>query len=141
MYDDRKELVQTVGILRVVDGIEEAQLERERDAVRKLDVLADVLLILEPLEVQREDVRQTLDLHPRTTPRQHPLYFDTHTPRDTEIESDAPLLRLLQITTTITKKLVPLTQHLTRTELPQTRRHTGILLNINRQVEERLISR
>ena len=67
MDDDREQLVKSVRILGVVDGIKQSQLERERHAICELDVLAQILLVLEPLQVQREDIRQLLDFH-ATTP-------------------------------------------------------------------------
>lgn len=96
MHYNRKELVQPVRFDGIIDGVEEAQLEGERDAVRELDVLLEVLLVLEPLEVEREDVWTVLDLH--------------------------ALFSLLEATARVAEKFVPLAEHLARAELAEARR-------------------
>ena len=63
MHDDSEEFVQPIRVLSIINGIEQAQLERERDAICELDVFAEVLLVLESLKVQCEDIWQPLDLH------------------------------------------------------------------------------
>lgn len=110
VHDDGKELVQAIRVLRVVDGVEKAKFQREGDAVGQLDVLADVLLILEALEMQGENVWELLDLH--------------------------SLLSLLEIAACVAEEFVPLAEHLTRAELAETRGDARVLLDIDREVEE-----
>jgi hypothetical protein len=93
MHHNRKELIQPIRVDSIIDRVEQAQFERERDAVRELDVLLEILLILEPFEVEREDVRAVLDLH--------------------------ALFRLLEAAARIAEKLVPLAEHLARAELAE----------------------
>jgi hypothetical protein len=64
MNDDREQIVQPVRVLGIVARVEQPKLEREDDTVGELDVTADVLLVLEPLEMESEDVGEGLDLHP-----------------------------------------------------------------------------
>ena len=71
-------------------------------------------MILEPLKVQRQDVRKLLNFH--------------------------PLFSFLKITAPIAEELVLLTQHLAGAELAQASRHGRVLLDIDREVEERLVS-
>lgn len=52
-----------------------------------------------------------------------------------------PFLCFLQVTTGVAEELVALTQHLACAELPQTCCDTRVLFNIDRQIEERLVSR
>jgi hypothetical protein len=73
-----------------------------------------IFLVLEPFEVQRQDVGKLLDLH--------------------------PLFSFLKITATIAEKLVLLTQHLAGAELTQASRHGRVLLDVDREVKERLVS-
>lgn len=64
VHHDRPEFVQAVRVAHAVGGVEQAQLEREHDAVRELDVPLKALLVFEPLEVEGENVGEFLDLHP-----------------------------------------------------------------------------
>ena len=95
MHHNRKELVQPVRFDRIVNGVEQAELEGECDAVRELDVLLEVFLVFESLEVEREDVRTVLDLH--------------------------ALFGLLEAAARVAEKLVPLAEHLARAELAEAR--------------------
>jgi hypothetical protein len=62
--DDSPERVQLIGIgLSGIDGIEEAELGGEGDAVGELGEALEVLLILEPLEVEGEDAGELLETH------------------------------------------------------------------------------
>lgn len=69
VHDDSEEVIKPICIIHVVDGIKEAQLKWERDAVRQLDQpdlrLLTVFLVFKALKMQCEDVWEFLDLHPR----------------------------------------------------------------------------
>lgn len=69
MYDNTKEFVQAVRILGIVHGVEQPELERESDAISKLNILPDIFLILEALEMKGEYIWQLLDFHPAMTKR------------------------------------------------------------------------
>ncbi len=58
-----EQLVQPVGILGVFGRVGQAQLEGERYAVKELGVAPEGFLVLEPLQVKREDVWEALDFH------------------------------------------------------------------------------
>jgi len=96
MHYDCKEFVQSVRVDSIVDGVEQAQLEGERDAVGELDVFLEFLLVLEPLEVEREDVRTVLDLH--------------------------ALFGFLEPAARVAEEFVSLAEHLARAELAEARR-------------------
>lgn len=64
MDNHGKELVETIRVLRLVTGIGQAQLEREWYPIKELGVSTESLLILEPLEMEREDVGKSFDFHP-----------------------------------------------------------------------------
>lgn len=81
--DDGVKFVQPIRIIRVIDSIEQPQLHGKRNPISELDVLLDIFLVLEPFEVQCQDVWEFLDLH--------------------------PLFSFLKITATITEELVLLT--------------------------------
>lgn len=48
MYNNSKQFVQSIRVLRIIDGVKEAQLKGEGDTVGEFDVFFQVLLILEP---------------------------------------------------------------------------------------------
>jgi len=49
MYNNSKQLVQSIRVLYVIDGVKEAELKREGDTVGEFDIFFQVLLILETL--------------------------------------------------------------------------------------------
>lgn len=100
-----KEFVQPVGVDSIIDGVEQAQLKGKRDAVGEFDVLLQVLLVLEPLEVERKDVRAVLDLH--------------------------ALFGFLEAAARVAEEFVPLAEHLTRAELSEARGDGRVLLNVD----------
>jgi hypothetical protein len=102
---DRKELIKPIWVNSIVDGVEEAQLKRKRDAVGELDVLLEGLLVLEPLEVEGEDVWAVFDLH--------------------------ALFGFLEATARVAEKLVPLAEHLARAELPEAGGDGRVLLDVD----------
>jgi len=105
MDHDRKELVEPIRVDGIIDGVEQAQLKGKGDTVGELDVLLQFLLVLEPLEVEREDVRTVLDLH--------------------------ALFGFLETAARVAEKFVPLAEHLTRAELSEARGDGRVLLNVN----------
>ena len=106
--DDGEKLVQPIRVVRIIDSIEQPEFHRERNPVGKLDVLLELFLIFEPLEVQCQDVRKLLDLH--------------------------PLFGFLKITTPVTEELVLLTQHFTGAKLAEASCHGRVLLDVDREV-------
>ena len=108
MDDDGVKFVQPIRVIRIVNGIEQPQLHWKRNPIGEFDVLLNILLVLEPLKVQRQDVRKFLDLH--------------------------PLFSFLKITATIAEELVLLTQHLAGAKLTETSRHGRVLFDVDRQV-------
>lgn len=136
MYNDGPEFVQSIRVAHPVGRVEEPKFEREDDAVRELDVPLEALLVLEPFEVQREDVGKLLDLHPVLLIHQPPTVA---APK--KRKGDLPLLGLLQPATLVARELVLLTQHLARTELAKTGRDGGVGFDIDREVEESFVAR
>lgn len=114
MDDDGEELVQPVRVLGLVARVGQPELKREDDAVIQLDVAAEILLIFEALEVQREHVGQRLDLE--------------------------ALLGLLQAAARVAVELVALAERLGRRELAKAGRDGRVLLNVDREVKEGLIA-
>ena len=53
---------------------------------------------------------------------------------------NVPFLGLLQSATTVAEELIPLTQHLAGAELAQACGHTRVLLDVNREIEERFVT-
>lgn len=113
MDDDAKEIVKPVGVVGVVDGVEEAELERECNAVGKLNIPPDILLVLEPLEMECEHVRETLNLH--------------------------AFLGFLEVAAGVTEKLVLVTEHLAGAELAETGGDARVLLDVYGEIEEGLV--
>ena len=113
MHHDRKELIQPIRVDGIVDGVEKAQLKGERDAVGELDVFLEVFLVLEPLEVEREDNWAVFDLH--------------------------ALFGLLEPAACVAEKFVPLAKHLACAKLSEARGDRRVLLNVDREVKERLV--
>jgi hypothetical protein len=105
MNHNRKELIEPIRVDSIIDGVEQAQLKGKRDAVGELDILLQILLVLEPLEVERKDVRTVLDLH--------------------------ALFSFLEPATRVAEKFVPLAEHLTRAELSEARGDGRVLLNVD----------
>lgn len=89
----RPQLVETIGIGNIVGRIEQSQFEGKYNPIGEFDVSLQTFFVLEAFEVKCEKVWELLDFH--------------------------SLLGLLQSAAFITRELVPLTQHLARTELPQ----------------------
>ena len=56
MYDDSKELVQTVGVLSIIHGVEQPQLEGKGNAISELDISAKILLVFEALQMQSQNI-------------------------------------------------------------------------------------
>jgi hypothetical protein len=54
----------------------------------------------------------------------------------TRKKENEPLLGLLQVAASIAEEFVPLTEHLAGAELTQASSDTGILLDINREIQE-----
>ena len=52
-----------------------------------------------------------------------------------------PLLRLLKVAARVTEEFILLTEHLAGAELSKTRGHGRVLLNVDREVDERLVTR
>jgi len=63
MHNNRDQAVQTLRVVRVLRRDEQPQLQREDDAVRQLLVPVIVLDVLEPLQVQSQDLGLLLDAH------------------------------------------------------------------------------
>ena len=105
MDHNRKEFVQPIGVDGIIDGVEEAQLKGKRDAVGEFDVLLQVLLVLEPLEVERKDIWTVLDLH--------------------------ALFGFLEAAARVAEEFIPLAEHLARAELSEARGDGRVLLNVN----------
>jgi hypothetical protein len=63
MDDDGIKFVQPIRIIRIIDGIKQSQLHWECDPIGEFDVFLKIVLILEPLKVQRQDIRKFLNLH------------------------------------------------------------------------------
>ena len=113
MDNDAKEIVEPVGVVHVINGVEEAEFERERNAVGKLNVPPDVFLVFEPLEVECKHVGETLDLH--------------------------AFLGFLKVATGVAKKLVLVTKHLAGAELAETGGDAGVLFDVYGEIEEGLV--
>lgn len=133
MYDNTKEFVQAVRILGIVHGVKQPELERECDAISKLNILPDIFLIFEALEMQGEYIWQLLDFHPTMTKGISIGAGECKT-------YDSPFLCLLQIAASVAEELVPLTEHLAGAELPQTCRDARVLLDVDGKVEEGLVA-
>lgn len=108
MNDDGVKFVQPVRVVGVVDGVKQPELHGKRDPIGELDVFLKIFLVLEPFEVEGEDVWKLLDLH--------------------------PLLGFLKITATVTEELVLLTQHLASAELTEASGDGRVLLDVDREV-------
>jgi hypothetical protein len=56
MDDDSPELVESISVVCSVGDVDEAELERKDDTMAELDIALQFLLVLEPLEMESEDV-------------------------------------------------------------------------------------
>ncbi len=108
VHDDGVQLIDAVGVLRVVRGVEHAQIVGIHDPVEELLQATVVLRVLETLQMQSENLGQLLDLH--------------------------ALLGFLQAAAVVAMKLVALAQHLLGGELLQARRDRRVLLEIDGQI-------
>ena len=64
VHHNSHQVVHAVQVDGVSGRVEEAQLQRENDAVGQLGVAVQLVHVLEPLEVQRQDHGQLLHPHP-----------------------------------------------------------------------------
>ena len=53
VYDDGDEVVESIGVEGVVGGVEEAEFEREDDAMREFRVSIELFHVLKPFQMQR----------------------------------------------------------------------------------------
>lgn len=58
-----KEIIQAVGVLEVVHGIKQPQVERKCDAIRQFNILLHILLKFEAFKVQSKNVGELLNFH------------------------------------------------------------------------------
>jgi hypothetical protein len=105
VHNDSEEVIKPICIIHVVDGIKEAQLKWERDAVRQLDKpdlrLLTVFLVFKALKMQCEDVWEFLDLHPRPKYNQHPSTYSRG-----RRKKEIPLLGLLEVAAGVAEEFV-----------------------------------
>lgn len=113
--NDRKEAIKGIGSASLFGRIEQAQFFGKRDAVGKLDESLETFLVLEPFEMERQDLGQGTNAH--------------------------PLLSLLQVVAHVTEEFVTRAENLVCAEGAQARGKRCILFDINGQVEEFLIPR
>ena len=64
VHHNSHQVVHAVQVDGVSGRVEEAQLQRENDAVGQLGVAVQLLHVLKPLQVQRQDHGQPLHTHP-----------------------------------------------------------------------------
>ena len=69
--DHSDQVIHAVEVGSVSRGVEEAELQREDDAIRQLGVSVQLLHVLKPLQVQGQDHRQLLNPHPTGTHRSY----------------------------------------------------------------------
>lgn len=138
VHNDGPQLVQPIWVGDVVGSVEQAELEGKDDPTRELDVPLERFLVFEALQVQGEDIGQLLDLHSGLTKS-----CGVSGRRTLGIMTawNAPFLRLLQPAAPVARELVPLAQHLRSAELAQAGRDRRVLLDIDREIEERLVPR
>ena len=108
------QLVQAVGLLGVVGGVEEAEVVRVQHAVVQLLEPVGGFHVLEALEVQGEHARQPLDLH---------AFFG-----------------FLQASAVVAVELVSLAQHFRGREVAQARGDGRVPLKVDRQVHKLLVA-
>lgn len=66
MHHYSHEVIEPLGVGGVPGGVEEAELQREDDAIGQLRVALQLLHVLKALQVQSQDHWQFLDAHPAT---------------------------------------------------------------------------